>query len=83
MSYASYESDPDALRAHFAIELRRQRTRSGLSMNRLAKAIGIRGFAAQTSMVERTESSKSTIGRIWRDFNLKPHQIRPKKRWCR
>lgn len=40
MSHASYESDPDALRAHFAIELRRQRTRAGLSMDRLAKALG-------------------------------------------
>lgn len=40
MSHASYESDPDALRAHFAIELRRQRTRAALSMDRLAKALG-------------------------------------------
>ncbi|MEO3782438.1 helix-turn-helix transcriptional regulator [Actinocorallia sp. B10E7] len=40
MSHAAYESDPDALRAHFAIELRRQRTRAGLSMNQLARALG-------------------------------------------
>ncbi|MEO3782207.1 helix-turn-helix transcriptional regulator [Actinocorallia sp. B10E7] len=40
MAPASYESDPDALRAHFAIELRRLRTRAGLSMNQLAQAIG-------------------------------------------
>jgi transcriptional regulator with XRE-family HTH domain len=53
MSHASYESDPDALRAHFAIELRRQRTRAGLSMNGLAKALGC--TAQWISQLEQTE----------------------------
>jgi transposase len=29
---------------------------------------------SRTSMAERTGLSKSTIGRIWRDFGLKPHR---------
>ncbi|GAA2738000.1 IS630 family transposase [Actinocorallia aurantiaca] len=29
---------------------------------------------SRTPMAERTGLSKSTIGRIWRDFNLKPHR---------
>jgi len=29
---------------------------------------------SRTSMAERSGLSKSTIGRIWRDFRLKPHQ---------
>jgi transposase len=29
---------------------------------------------SRTSMAERSGLSKSTIGRIWRDFGLKPHQ---------
>jgi transposase len=30
---------------------------------------------SRTSMAERSGLSKSTIGRIWRDFGLKPHQV--------
>jgi transposase len=30
---------------------------------------------SRTSMAERTGLSKSTIGRIWRDFGLKPHRV--------
>jgi hypothetical protein len=29
---------------------------------------------SRTSMAERSGLSKSTIGRIWRDFGLKPHR---------
>jgi transposase len=30
---------------------------------------------SRASMAERTGLSKSTIGRIWRDFGLKPHRV--------
>ncbi|BCL14887.1 hypothetical protein GCM10017556_26260 [Micromonospora sagamiensis] len=29
---------------------------------------------SRTSMAKRSGLSKSTIGRIWRDFGLKPHR---------
>jgi transcriptional regulator with XRE-family HTH domain len=40
MSSTQHDTDLDALRAHFGLELRRLCRRAGLSMNQLAKALG-------------------------------------------
>ncbi|MWA04721.1 helix-turn-helix domain-containing protein [Actinomadura sp. LD22] len=40
MAKDEQDPDPDALRVHFGLELRRLRNRAGLSMNQLAQALG-------------------------------------------
>lgn len=59
---ASDQHDPDALRLHFGMELRRMRTRANLSQNQLASALGCTPqWICQLEKADKTVSEQTAL----------------------
>jgi transposase len=75
--YWSDDDVSDAIDARMRIEgYRRESQRDNDLLAALVDAaeLGLQLYWTRSTMAERTGLSKSTIGRIWKAFNLKPHR---------